>query len=643
MKAFQIPTIYSVIDKMSAPFRAMSRNAESFANKAEAGIARSERAFRKLTPVLGGAAKQFLSFASAAAITGAIISGISFTTRQITEYEDALASFRTIVGGTNEEFAKFEKASLDVGIANRKSAIDVARSFETIAGLNAEFAKTPESISAVAAANIVLSKASRMALDESASNLVGIMNQYDLAASESNRVINVLAAGQAVGAANIAQTSEAFKNFGSVAKGANITLEQSVGLIQTLGKFSVFGAEAGTKLRGSVLKLQQAGLGYKSGQFQINDALEEARKKVDKLATSKQKDAAILKMFGAENISTGKILLANVETFNKYTEGVTGTDEATKAAAINSGTFRDKLNQLTATWTNIVLSSDKAGTSLSTANAVIEFLIVNLETIVSAGVKILLFFAAWKALLIVSKAIMIGYNIALGVMGVLSGKASIAIGANAVALGAYKIALAIATAAQWALNVAMTANPIGLIIVAIAALIGAVILVVKHWNEWGAALSLMIPGLGLIISLVQTFRRNWDGISDSFSAGNWIEGLKKIGVTILDALIMPLQQLFVLIAKVPGMGWAAKIAEGIEMNRKALGVNVTTDESGDPLDKESAVKLNPEAERQASLKETITTQRQNISMEIMNRSNNDVKVDSGYGPLIPKLSTTMGF
>jgi len=39
------------------------------------------------------------------------------------------------------------------------------------------------------------------------------------------------------------------------------------------------------------------------------------------------------------------------------------------------------------------------------------------------------------------------------------------------------------TGVQWALNAAMTANPIGLIIVGIGLLIGAVILLVKHWDK----------------------------------------------------------------------------------------------------------------------------------------------------------------
>jgi hypothetical protein len=43
------------------------------------------------------------------------------------------------------------------------------------------------------------------------------------------------------------------------------------------------------------------------------------------------------------------------------------------------------------------------------------------------------------------------------------------------------------TAAQWLLNAAMTANPIGLVVVAIAALVAGIILIVKNWDKVTAA------------------------------------------------------------------------------------------------------------------------------------------------------------
>lgn len=639
---FKIPTYFSAVDRVSTVMKVMRSNVASFAATAETTIARGERMFRRFTPVLGEATRQMLSFAGTAAIVAGVFAGVSFTVRQIRDFDDALASFRTIVGGTNKEFDRYRGTALLVGKDTRTVAVDVTRSFETIAGLNAEFAKTPASISKVATSNIVLSRASRMALDDSAASLVGIMNQYSLAAKESDRVINVLAAGQAVGAATISMTSESFKNFGSVAKGANITLEQSVGLIQTMGKFSIFGAEAGTKLRGAVLKLQQSGVGYKSGQFQINDALEEARKRIENLKTAQEKDALVLKMFGAENITTGKILLGNIGLFNEYTKSVTGTTEAHKAAAINSQTFNQRLNRLRATWVNLVLESDKTNSSLTTAGKVVDFLSDNLQTIVSVGSKVLLFFVGWKALLLVGKIALAAYNIALGITGALSGTAAVAIGRSAIALRAYRIATSIATAAQWAFNTALAASPIGIVIAGVTALIGLIALVTKNWDSWGAAATTFMGPLGQIIAMVQSFRKNWDDIGNAFRNGGIVAGIKAIGSTIFQALITPLQQGFEIIAKWTGADWAERAAKDLAMMdnvlhryTKVLGSNEVVSEP-----------VNPEARREVQMRHLLKEQ--------VNSARVQLDVNDPFGFLRPgtsdkpkwltmNLSSTMGW
>ncbi len=612
---FTVPTIYEAIDKITGPLKRMGAANQGFVNNVETGLAKSERAFRK-----------FMTFANAAILTV----GLLFSVQALQDYEDAVASFRTIVGGTDATFSKYQDKIIEVAKATKKSSIEVAQSFENIAGLNAKFAETSESIGKVSQAVILLSKASRDDLANSAKSLVGIMNQFSLAADQADRTINVLAAGAAVGASSITNTAESFVNFGSVAAGANITLEQSVGLVQLLGKFSLFGAEAGTKLRGSVLKLQQAGVGYASGQFMINDALEEARKKLDKLKTAKQKDALLQKMFGAENISTGRILLGNIDLYKEYTKGVTGTNAAQVAAEINAATFSNRLKELKNGWVNIITSSSEAGSALATANNIIVFLTKNMETIVSVGTKILIFFAAWKAILIIGKVVMIAYNVALGVMGALSGVASIAIAKNAIAMGAYKAVLAIATAAQWLWNAALLANPIGLIIVGVAALIALIVVVVKKWDEWGAAVALFMGPLGMVISLIMSFRRNWEMITEAFKTGGIVAGLKAIGVTLLDAVLMPLQQVLKIIANLTGAEWAKNAMAGIEGFRKDLGVEVTPT-------------LNPKAEQQNALSESIRTERQNVGIDINDKTGR-AEITKNDNQLVPiKLSSTMGF
>lgn len=137
------------------------------------------------------------------------------------------------------------------------------------------------------------------------------------------------------------------------------------------------------------------------------------------------------------------------------------------------------------------------------------------------------------------------------------------------------------TIAQWNLNAAMDANPIGVIVIAIIALIALVTAVIMKYDEWGAAVTLLMGPLGMVINLIQSFRRNWDSIVQAFKTDGIIGGIKRIGIVILDALLMPIQQLLELIAKIPGMGGiAGGAANWIKEQRQKL--NLVTEEKKAP-------------------------------------------------------------
>lgn len=124
------------------------------------------------------------------------------------------------------------------------------------------------------------------------------------------------------------------------------------------------------------------------------------------------------------------------------------------------------------------------------------------------------------------------------------------------------------TAAQWALNLAMNANPIGLIIAGVTALIALIGTAIAYYDEWGAtALAVFAP----IVNVIMSFRRHWDSIVEAFENDGIVAGLKRIGLTLLDAILMPLQQALELISKLPGMGKVATAgAQWIADMRKRL-------------------------------------------------------------------------
>jgi len=522
----KIPTEFLAIDKFSSVVGKMTSGVTSFTKSAGSAVSRINTKIDSTFSKLGGMAQLLLGLSVGAIFASAIT--------DLKDYETSIASFRTIVSDlSDKDFAKYRTAVNAVAGDTKKSTIDVAKSFEKIAGLNSEFAKTADGLALVSKASITLSKASGDELGVSAENLVGIMNQFNLSAKESDRVINVLAAGQAVGASSITQSAEAYKNFGAVAKGANITLEESQALIQTLGKFSLFGAEAGTKLRGATLQLQKAGLGYASGQFNINDALADANKISSKLTTQRAKDTFILKTFGAENITAGKILLANIPIYEKYTKGVTGTTEAQKAAEINSNTLSVKIQELKDSFTNFLTTNDETSTGLNLSKDAMGFLADNIDKVVLASLGIAGVVLAIK-----------GINLAMAIgTGIMSAYAAITAWYSGVAV------TAALTGSSFAAVIWATLAPILLVIAAIAAIIA----IFYYWDEicaWFSKQWEMFTGL---------LSAAWGAIVTFFEEFSFVDFFISIGQSIIDFMLMPLKAVLKLVAMIPGgIGEAAQ-------------------------------------------------------------------------------------
>lgn len=109
------------------------------------------------------------------------------------------------------------------------------------------------------------------------------------------------------------------------------------------------------------------------------------------------------------------------------------------------------------------------------------------------------------------------------------------------------------TIAQWLLNIAMDANPVGLIIIGIAAMIALVVLAIKYWDDWGAALVLFMGPIGIILSAVMAVKTHWGNIVSSFENGGILAGIKAIGMMLLDVVLYPLQKIIEVLARVtPG-------------------------------------------------------------------------------------------
>jgi hypothetical protein len=171
-------------------------------------------------------------------------------------------------------------------------------------------------------------------------SISGTINQFGMEASEAERVINVLAAGSKYGAAEIPDLAAALKTVGSAANAAHVSVEQTTAALEVLGQNNVIGAEAGTKLRNVLLRLQtKAGVNFDTTS--VSDALDALKPKMN--------DAVFMtKLFGMENVAAAQFLVANSDSVAELTDKVTGTSTAMEQATIMQDSMETKLGRINA-------------------------------------------------------------------------------------------------------------------------------------------------------------------------------------------------------------------------------------------------------------------------------------------------------
>ncbi len=281
--------------------------------------------------------------AGAAVITGIVMS-IKSARQASMEFESSKSNLSALTGLKGEDLDDLAQSAkdlstttLDSGVKITQGAKEILDAYTKMGSARPELLKNKEALKEVTEQALILNEAGKLKTAEQGIEAVAAaMNQFNLEASQSNRIINVFAAGSLEGSSEISDLTDSMKNAGTVAADSNMTLEQTVAILEVLGEKQLKGEEAGTKLRGALLKLKDAGMGYASGNFVLRDALEETNQKLSQLSSNVEKDTLKQKLFGAENVTVGTILLNNIEKYDTLTKKVTGTNIAIEQAITNT-------------------------------------------------------------------------------------------------------------------------------------------------------------------------------------------------------------------------------------------------------------------------------------------------------------------
>lgn len=341
---------------------------------------------------------------------GVGINGISEINTNTREYTKSLSELQSILGLTTEEVKALENDIADLSYITLESGVtivntgrDIADALKLAGSAKPELLGDAEALKEFTKQAIIFAQAGSMPVQDGIKNLAAVMAQFEAPASETARYMNAIAAGAKAGSAEIPAVADAVVKFGAGAKSAGVSIEETVALVETLGDKFIQNEQAGTALRNVLIRIKapesigKAGLAemekygvsmevLKNTALPLNVRLRE----FEKVAGDAN---AMVKIFGAENVTTGEILLNNVDRFDELTGAVTGTNEALTQASINTDNFDQWVENLS---NNLVNMSVTIGVQV--ANALIylgkvlqqisAFAIENKEALIAMGVSV---------------------------------------------------------------------------------------------------------------------------------------------------------------------------------------------------------------------------------------------------------------
>ncbi|WP_099463410.1 phage tail tape measure protein [Parabacteroides provencensis] len=320
-------------------------------------IQEHRKQWRKTTTEVDKAKKSLLSFDKINDIfskySGIVLSmiasltGLSFALNQLKkqrdEFEQKGANLQALTGLSDDAVTWFkDKAKLlstsitSAGVRIRKEATDILNAFMLVGSAKPELLENKEALAEVTEEILILSEAADdMNLKDVVDSSTLAMNQFG---TEAKRTTNVLAAGSKAGSANVNSVAKALRNSGVAANSANVTLEQTVGLIETLAEKGIKDEMAGTGLKTFLLKLQQGADKFNPKIVGLTAALQNLKK--ENMDASK-----MIAVFGLEAYTVAQTLIEGTNRVDHFTKAVTDTSIATEQAVTNTKTSGAVLKQ----------------------------------------------------------------------------------------------------------------------------------------------------------------------------------------------------------------------------------------------------------------------------------------------------------
>jgi hypothetical protein len=310
-------------------------------NKAIRSITGEKTAFQKLSKSIRNTAVAFLGFRTAFNV---LKTGL----KTIASFEEGMSKVRAVTGALPKDFNQLKNNALRLGASTSKTAKEISE-------LQLEFAKlgfsTKEILDATEA-TIQLSIAAGSDLANSATVAASTIRGFGLDASETQRVVDVMAKSFSSSALDMEKFKVAMASVAPVAKANGKDIEFTTSRLSILSDAGLDASTAGTSLRNMFLELSKKGLTFDQGLEKINKSTDKARTALD--------------LFGKRGATAALILAENIEKADELEESYrNATGAAEEMAKIMEDNLIGDTKKLSSAWEGFILGLNKGEGTIS--------------------------------------------------------------------------------------------------------------------------------------------------------------------------------------------------------------------------------------------------------------------------------------
>lgn len=505
-------------------------------------LAQLEQFRKKANQIMGRWGKR-IALVSAVALASIAAVGIGF--------EQEMANVQSIAGATTEQMTLMSAAAIEMG---EKTAFSARQAAEAQYALVSSGLEVTDTLAALAPV-MLYAGATQAGLAESAEAVTAALNSFQLAASESLRVVNVFAAGIRRSPLTMQRLADSMSYAGATASTMGLGIEETVAALGGLHQMGLKGSQAGVYFRSVMLQLNKA-MNEQTGEIgellqgwdSASEGLVGAMKRIEDAGMTGRDALSEFGMRGGPGLAA--LLTLGSEHLIKLQADITGTNQAVDAYNIQMETTQGKMKIFASVVQTVMIRSFD----------------MFKETLVDVIVKLTLWVKAHS-----DKIVRFFGNIgnAIGTVAGWIGVLARFIASNSETLLYWAKVIGVGVVALYALstavaivNAVMTANPIFLIITAIAALGVAINWAVEKMGGWAKAwfevnkwfdigvagiqygadiLRIVVTQMGAEFKALWgvtqlTFGRVWDFMKDV--GGKLLNLFKNVGRVIWGALTM---------------------------------------------------------------------------------------------------------